>query len=297
MDLRPLDNSLSRGICHPVGDGDAARRAAGRPRRGTRRGGRARPGAAPNASTAGSIPLPAAWSGRGRTHLGDHRCSGRRARLVSRCRVRRRLEVCRQRRHVPPGVGLDAGAGDRRARHRSEQAIDRVGRHGRSVGDSRRGPDGRRRLQVERFGHHLAAHGARRDGAHPAHHRPSDESEHRLRLRARPRDGRTVRARRLQNDRRRRDVEARPLARRQLRMLWAHARREESQGAVRRHVARHHAHVGDVQRHARSQGRRLRVPRRRRHLEAGRRSRAPTRSARQDRRRRSRRRTPNASTR
>ncbi len=50
--------------------------------------------------------------------------------------------------------------------------------------------------------------------------------------------------------RRRQNVEARADARRELRLLRSHARREESEGAVRRHVACHHAHVGDVQRDA-----------------------------------------------
>ena len=178
------------------------------------------------------------------------------------------------------------------------QAVDRLGGHGRSVGDSRRRRDGRRRLQVDRLRHHVDSTWAcaetgriQRIIVHPTNpnivyvcalgRATGAQQEHGV---YRTTDGGA-------------DVEARALARRQLRLLRAHDRREESEGAVRRHVARDHAHVGDVQRHARSEGRRLRVARRRRHVEAGRRSRAAhtRRSARST--SRSRRRTRSASTR
>ena len=51
--------------------------------------------------------------------------------------------------------------------------------------------------------------GPRRDGPHSAHHRASDESRHRVRLRARPRDGPAAGARRLPHDRRRQDAGSR----------------------------------------------------------------------------------------
>ncbi len=59
---------------------------------------------------------------------------------------------------------------------------------------------------------HMGLDGVR---THRPHHRPSDESERRLRLRARPRDRPAAGARRLSHDRRRQDVEARALRRRE----------------------------------------------------------------------------------
>ena len=280
MDFRPLGIPLRRGILRPfVGRNPLCSTTRRRP--GARPSSRSK--ASPDAAS-GSVPLSDDGTRRGRANFGDHRCPGRRARVVPRRRFRRCMEVCRQRRDVPPRFRLDARAGDRRTRRRPVQAVDRLGRYRRGLGDSRRRPDGRRHLQVRRLGRDLAAHGPRGVRTHRPHHRPSDESERRLRLRARPSDRRTDGARRLSHHRRRQDVEARAVARRELRLFRSHARREESEGAVRRHVARDHAHVGDVQRDARSEGRRLRDPRRRRHMEAGRRPRTSPAADRQDRR-------------
>ena len=82
----------------------------------------------------------------------------------------------------------------------------RLGRHRRAVGDSLQRRHGRRRLHVEGRRQDLEAHGTRRDRPHLARPHPSDQSQHRLRLRAGTPDGTAGRARRVQVDRRRRDT-------------------------------------------------------------------------------------------
>ena len=72
----------------------------------------------------------------------------------------------------------------------------------------------RRHLQVHRRRTHVDAHGAARDAAHrPRHHRPG-RSRHRLRGRARASLGAQRRARRVQDDRRRPDLDQREVRRR-----------------------------------------------------------------------------------
>ena len=83
----------------------------------------------------------------------------------------------------------------------------RLGRHGRAeLAQHHRA--GRRRLQVHRRRHALDAHGPREDAAHRPHRRRSAQREHRLRRGARPGVESGRRARALQDDRRRHDVEA-----------------------------------------------------------------------------------------
>ena len=98
MDFRPPGIPLCRGILRPfVGRNPLC--AAARRRAGARPSSRSEAG--PDAAS-GSIPLSDDGTRRGRADLGDHRRPRRRARVVLRRRVRRCMEVCRQRRDVPP---------------------------------------------------------------------------------------------------------------------------------------------------------------------------------------------------
>ncbi len=65
-------------------------------------------------------------------------------------RVGRRMEDDRRRYPLAAGVGQHAGCGDWRARGCADRADHRLGRHRRSVGDSRQRRDRRRHLQVGR---------------------------------------------------------------------------------------------------------------------------------------------------
>ena len=85
----------------------------------------------------------------------------------------------------------------------------RVGGHGRGLGDPRRRHHGRRRLRLHRRGQDVGAHGPRPDRPHRPHRRQPDGPERRVRVRARPDHRPAAGARRVQHDRRRRDVEAR----------------------------------------------------------------------------------------
>ena len=78
---------------------------------------------------------------------------------------------------------------------------------------------------------------------------PTDP-EHRLRVRAGAPHRTAGRARRVQDDRRRRDVEARAVRGPQHELLGPRARQERPEHADRRHVAGRAAHVGRVQRRA-----------------------------------------------
>ena len=105
-----------------------------------------------------------------------------------------------------------AGHLDRRhrgGRHRSEH---RLGRHGRAHVVTQH-VLGRRRLQVDRRGQDLDEHGPEGQPPHRPHRHRPEESEHRLRGGARPSLFAERRARRLQDDRRRQDVDE--VARRQ----------------------------------------------------------------------------------
>ena len=126
--------------------------------------------------------------------------------LLRRRPLRRSLEDHQQRHHLPARLRR---AGRHRHRLPGDRPVERehrLGRHRRCL-ERARGLPGRRRLQVDRRGQDLAAHGASGDPAHRPHRRPSDQPRHRLR----GRDGAAVvderRARRLQDDRRRQDLD------------------------------------------------------------------------------------------
>ena len=180
------------------------------------------------------------------------------------------------------GLRQPTGEGHRRAGSLAVRSQHRLGGHRRSVGHPRQRHDGRRRLQVHRRGADLDPHGAHRDRPHRPHHRESDKSRYRLRVRGGPPDRSAAGARRLQDHRRRKELERVAVRRSQHRLLRPLDGCERSEHAGRRHVASGDAHLGDVQRRAGQ--RRVYHARRRRHLEAHRRARHAEISGRQDRR-------------
>ena len=110
----------------------------------------------------------------------------------------------------------------------------------------------------------MDAHGTRADRAHsPAGH-PSDQSRHRLRLRARPRLRAAAGTRRLPHHGRRRELGARPLRGRGHGMLRHRPRPGQPAQPVRRDLAAGDPHLRAHQR--RTRRRAARFPRRRRHL-------------------------------
>ncbi len=150
------------------------------------------------------------------------------------------------------------------ARRRAIEPAHRLGGNRRGLGDPRQRRPGRRHLQIDRRGRHVAAHGPHGNGTHWPNHRAPDQPGHRVRLRARARHRTAGRARRLSHHGRRRNVEAGPVRRPEDRMLRPEHRPHEPEGALRRHVGSRDAHMGDVQRRPRQwrvrlEGQRLHV--------------------------------------
>ena len=150
---------------------------------------------------------------------------------------RRRLEVDRRRHDVQAGVRQAAGAVDRRDHDRSEEPQDDLGRHRRVV-DAQLGLDRRRHLQVRP----TAARPGRTWGFAESERIVKilvdpDNGDTRLRLRARQAVERLRRSRRLQDDRRRQDLDAGAQGREPLdRLLDDPMDPKEPDDAVRRHV-------------------------------------------------------------
>ena len=148
---------------------------------------------------------------------------------------------------------------------RSQEPEDRLGGHRRVV-DAQQHLGRRRPLQDDRRRRHLAARRPRELRAHRPHPGEPGRRQHRLRLRHRPPLGQPRGARRLQDGRRRQDLEEGPLRGRRHRLLRPGGRSPGPVDPLRRHVA--------VPPHAalvllRRQGQRpLQVDRRRRHLAA-----------------------------
>ena len=148
----------------------------------------------------------------------------------------RRLEVGQRRHDVQAGLRQAARAVDRRRDDRSEEPEDRLGRH-RRILDAQQRLDRRRRLQVRRRRRQLDERGPRRHRAHREDPRRSLEDRHGLRLRAGQALVRQRRPRRLQDDRRRQDVDEGPEGRQPLdRLLDDLHGPAEPEHALRRHV-------------------------------------------------------------
>ena len=175
-----------------------------------------------------------------------------------------------------PDLRRPAGAVDRIARRGALRSQHRVGGH-------RRGQDPQPHLarpghlQVDGRRQDVDADGSRADRTHPATGRPSHESRHRARLRARPRLRSAGGARRVPHDRRRRHLDEDALHRREQRLLGHRDGPDESAHPVRRHVDARDPHLGSRQR--RPGQRALHVARRRRDVDAA----AGSRPAHQDR--------------
>ena len=165
----------------------------------------------------------------------DHRPRRLRAEpldLLRRHRARRRVENHQRRHHLRgavPGAGADL---DRRHHGVAEQSGSGVGRH-RRVEQPPEHELGRRRLQVGRRRQDVAQHGPENLALHQPHrHRPAQQ---------RHRDGRgdrqpvrtRRRARHLQNDRRRQDLEADPQGRRRHRRQRSGDGLDRQQDSVR----------------------------------------------------------------
>ena len=163
--------------------------------------------AAGHDARAAQVPL------HGARRRGPHRDRRRRPRrsqhLLPRLRVGRRVEVDRRRPDVRADLRRPARRRDRRHRRRRQRSQHRLGRHRRVVGHPLQRRHGRRRLRLEGRRQDLEEHGPEGDRPHLARHHPSDRPQHRLRLRDRPPDRTAGRARRVQDDRRRRQLAAR----------------------------------------------------------------------------------------
>ena len=150
---------------------------------------------------------------------------------------RRRLEVGQRRHHLQAGLRQAAGAVDRRHHDRSHEPEDRLGRH-------------RRGLDAQQPSRSATASTSRPTAATPGRtwasqdseriaqdRRRPDGRERRLRLRSRQALERQRRPRRLQDDRRRQDLDEDPQGRQPLdRLLDAGHGPAEPEDALRRHV-------------------------------------------------------------
>ena len=125
-------------------------------------------------------------------------------------RDERRLEDRRRRRDLAGDLRASAVHEHRRHRRRAVEPRHRLGRHRRGQPVPRL--DARRRhLQVDRRRPDVHAHGPDRHADDRPHRRPPDQSRHRLRRGVGPRVDRQRDARRVQDDRRRQDLEQGPL--------------------------------------------------------------------------------------
>ena len=145
--------------------------------------------------------------------VADRRLRRAAERVLLRHHRRRRLEDDRRRQDRRPGHRRLLRRHDRRDRRRREESRRRLGRRRRDA-DSRQRLVRRRRVEDDRRRQDLDVHGSQGDAADLARqHRPA-QLRRRLRRRARPRLGAERRARRLQDDRRRQDLEEDPLPQR-----------------------------------------------------------------------------------
>ena len=153
----------------------------------------------------------------------------------------------------------------RRRRGFRIQSRRRLHRHGRDR-TARQHHAGRRRLQVDRRRQDVEARRPRRHAGHLAHPRPSDQSRHRLRRRARPSLRPERGARRLPLEGRRRDVGEDPVSAttRPARSIWC-IDPNNPQRALRRHLGGLPHALEPVERRPRQ--RPLQVHRRRRSLD------------------------------
>ncbi len=143
-----------------------------------------------------------------RPDLRSRRLRGEPGDLLRRDGARRGLENHQQRddvRSAAPGPGCDV---DRRRHDLSEQSRSRLGRD-RRVEQSPEHVMGRRRLQVDQRRQDLRQHGAAHRQAYQPNRHRSSQQRHRLRGRDRQPVGTRWRARRVQDRRRRQDLEAR----------------------------------------------------------------------------------------
>ena len=144
-------------------------------------------------------------------------------------------------------------------------------------------------------GTHVGAHGPRADRPHRQGHRASEESRRRARVRARSRLRAATGTRRLSHRRRRQELGARAVRRREHRLLRARHGSDQPAQAVRGHVAGRHQDLGPRER--RSRQRPVHVERRRHRPGRGCAGKDCRRARSARSRSRSRRRTPIASTR
>ena len=127
--------------------------------------------------------------------------------LLRRHRARRRVEDDEQRHDVRgavPGSGADV---DRRRHRVAEQSGSRVGRY-RRIEQPPEHVVGRRHLQVDRRRQDVHEHGPAHVALHQPHRDRSAQQRHRVRRGDRQPVGARRRARHLQDDRRRQDLEA-----------------------------------------------------------------------------------------
>ena len=169
---------------------------------------------------AGATALPIHGPAKRRAHLRGRRHPRRHHDLLRRRGVRRRLEDHRRRQDVRADLRRPAGAGHRRARRRRRPTRTSSGR-----ARAKRGPSATPTCRATACtsrptrGETWTNMGLKETGRIGRDHRPPDEPQHRLRVRARPRDRPAGRARRLPHDRRRRDVAARAVRRPEHRLL------------------------------------------------------------------------------
>ncbi len=127
---------------------------------------------------------------------------------LCRHRVRRRLEDDQRRHDLDADLRRRSGLHDRRRDARPFRSVDRLGRHRRAEQPSEL-VVGQRRLQVDRRRPDVASRRPPRNAPHRPHRHSPGEPRHRLRRRGRTPVGPEQGARRLQDERRRRDVAAR----------------------------------------------------------------------------------------
>ena len=214
-------------------------------------------------------------------------------RLLRGRRLGRDLQDDGRRRQLGAHLRQSARLVDRLSRRRPVGRERRLGRDRRDVHPQRHLP-GERHLQVDRRRQDLEMHGAREHGPHrPDRHR-SAEPGRRLRRGHGPRLRAPAGARRVPHHRRRQDLGAGALRRREHRVLRHRHGPDQPANPLRRDVADAHQDVGEVERRARRQPPRL--ARRRNDVDAPEGQRPSRHRDRQGRPRRLRRATPIAST-
>ena len=197
-------------------------------------------------------------------------------RLLRRRRERRHHQDHERRHHVQADLRQGARRVDRRDRRCAERSEHHLRRHGGGEPAQQR-VDRRRHVQVRRRRRALDAHRARAERQDRAHRRRREESGRRLRVRPRARVGAERGARRLQDRRRRQDVEKGALRRLPDRLLRHRGRSGQLEHSLRRDV--HVPPVGVAPRVGRRQHGGVSLEQRRRDLGAALRQRSRARSA------------------